>query len=503
MGGKSPSVASRRARIFVILRDDLLKCLPNPLAAGQSVDCDEKNKRPRFGSLLHKISKANAFAFLHRGEKWPPRSFSLKMKPRFVSLLLILCLFLPGAGGEFTASAQIDSLIYMTDATLNAEQKGDLRLNFDNLLFVRDNEYQGHLAKGYTLPGFWLDPTLSFQPLRNLRLEVGVHMLHYWGTNKYPCFNYSDLVSWEGDSYQKGFHCVPVLRAHFQPLKGLDIIIGTIYGRANHGLAEPLYSEEMNLSSDPEAGVQAIWENRFLRLDSWINWETFIFDDDDHQESFTFGLSSRFFLNPCHGGGTTEANFDKPKPTKWYVPFQFLFQHHGGEVNTEATDRSVKTWLNAAAGIGVDLPLRTRLPVKLNLEATGTFYRQQSGSLLPFDQGFGLYVKATAAVSDFSLSLGYWQSHKFISIFGNPHFGTLSLKEDGLTYRNPSMLTAHVEYAKELAKGFAWGFHGDLYGVLPAETYSETNGWNRSGAKVSFSAGVYLRVNPSFLLKKF
>lgn len=425
------------------------------------------------------------------------------MKPRFVCLLLLLCLILPGAGGAPGASAQIDSLIYLSEATLKAEQKGDLRLNFDNLLFVRDNEYQGHLAKGYTLPGFWLDPTLSFQPLANLRLEVGVHMLHYWGTNKYPCFNYSHLVSWEGDSYQKGFHCVPVLRAHFQPVRTLDILIGTLYGRANHGLVEPLYSEEMNLSSDPETGVQVVWNNRFLRLDSWINWETFIFEDDDHQESFTFGVSSRFFLNPGRGGAAAQAKSLKPMQAKWYVPLQFLFQHHGGEVNTKASDREVKTWLNAAAGVGVDLPLATRLPVRLNLEATGSFFRQQSGSLLPYDQGFGLYAKATARVSDFSLSLGYWQSHKFISIFGNPHFGTLSLKEDGLTYRNPSMLTAHFEYVKAFAKGFAWGFHGDLYGVLPVETYSQTSGWSHLGTKVSLSAGIYLRVHPSFLLKKF
>lgn len=73
------------------------------------------------------------------------------------------------------ATAQIDSLIYNTDnPTIVADERYELRLNVDGMAFFRDNEYNTKDAvKGYTLPGVWLQPSVSYQPLRNLKLELG------------------------------------------------------------------------------------------------------------------------------------------------------------------------------------------------------------------------------------------------------------------------------------------------------------------------------------------
>jgi hypothetical protein len=41
-------------------------------------------------------------------------------------------------------------------------------------------------------------------------------------------------------------------------------------------------------------GVQMQWQTKPLDFDVWVNWESFIFDKDTHQEAFTFGLSARY-----------------------------------------------------------------------------------------------------------------------------------------------------------------------------------------------------------------
>lgn len=389
------------------------------------------------------------------------------------------------------ANAQMDSLIFREETRISPERKGELRLDIDNINFVRDNEYKSKQAKGYTLPGFWLQPTLSFQPLKNLKVEAGIYMMRYWGANKYPNLNYSDIAVWKGDQTQKGFHCLPVFRVQWALSPTFNIVLGTLHGKNNHRLTEPLYNPEMGLTADPEAGVQLLWNARPLDFDLWVNWESFIFRDDLHQEAFTFGLSTRF-----------KANRPTAR-THVYFPLQAVFQHRGGEINPDAKPRDVKTWLNAAAGIGMDFHLKNRLFTKLNLETTACYFGQQAGSLLPFDKGYGIYAKAAADVWRFRIHAGYWHCKDFTTVLGNPLFGAMSTFEEGFVYDSPSMAVAKVEYSQPLGKGFAWGIHADVYSNLKADAYSPTDGWHEEGNALNFAAGLYLRIHPSFLLKRF
>lgn len=385
----------------------------------------------------------------------------------------------------------MNSLLFHEDPNIDRNGKGELTFRFDNINFIRDNEYQGNLTKGYTLPGFWIQPTFGYQPLRNLKVEAGVYLLRYWGANKYPNLNYSDIGEWKGNQVQKGFHCLPVFRVQMALTNTLDIVLGTLYGKNNHNLVDPLYNKEMGLTADPEAGIQILWKTRPMNFDMWVNWESFIFQNDDHQESFTFGLSTRFKANRPNAH------------THIYFPVQLLFQHRGGEINPEAESRQVKTWLNAAGGIGADIYLRNHLFTKLNLEATATYFGQQAGDMLPFDNGYGIYAKATADVWRFQIRAGYWQCKDFITIFGNPLFGAVSISREGLTYDQPKLITAGIEYSQTFGKGFSWGIHADVFNNLAVDAYSKEHGWYRESNALSFAAGLYLRINPSFLIKRF
>lgn len=398
-------------------------------------------------------------------------------------------------------SQDISSLIYTEDTTFSGDEVRQLRLRFRNLNFFRNNEYKGNLVKGYTLPGLWILPSVSYQPLKTLKIEAGAYMLRYWGESRYPNTHYAELPGANADDTQSAFHAVPFFRVHYAPKPGVSLVIGDIYGQNNHGLIEPLYNKEMVMTSDPEAGVQLLWNMRHFNLDIWINWESFIFQGDNHQEEFTFGLSSRVKAND-YPSGVSGAHF--------YFPVQLLFKHQGGEINTTATVRGVKTWLNAAAGFGVDIKMPFRYFKRLNLEADAAYYAQQKGEVFPFDNGYGVYGKISAYVGNFRVNAAYWQCHDFVSLMGDPLFGAVSMSERNLVYDNPKTARLGIEYSHQIGNGFALGVHADVYNTFAVDSHGFETASDGSSVRVnsrvpnsiSFLAGIYLRTDFGFLIKR-
>ena len=404
---------------------------------------------------------------------------------RLSKLVAVALALLTYTNADAQVSVHIDSLLFENSHRIDSASCGELRLNFDALCFFRDNEYKGSLSKGYTLPGYRLQPTVSYQPLKNLRVEVGVSMLHYWGANN------SDISTWKGDQTQTGFHLLPFFNVQLAVSRNFNLILGNIYGGANHRLIEPLYNQENALSADPEMGVQMQWQTKPLDFDVWVNWESFIFDKDTHQEAFTFGLSTRFKANRPE------------RRTHVYFPLQVVMQHRGGEINPDAEQRQVKTWMNAAAGVGVTIHTDNSILTRLNAEADVAYYRQMTGALLPFDNGKGVYVKAEADIWRFCLRGAYWDSSKFISIFGNPLYGSVGIHNRDFQMQRNRTVCAQLSYAQELGKGFSWGVQADVFNTLPTDDFVVGDKVYNNNNKVSLAAGIYLRVKPSFLLKKF
>lgn len=412
----------------------------------------------------------------------PYDSFSCN---RLITTLLLCCLF-PFAG----LRAQLSERVYQTDYRIDAEKKGELRIELDNISFFRDNEYTGSVMDGYSLPGFWVQPKAVYYPLKNIKLEAGLHLLYYWGATKYPNMAYQDIAVWKGEQYQHKLHILPFFRAQFALSKHVDIVLGDIYGGANHRLIEPLYTPELNLTADPEAGLQLVYTSKPVDLDVWVDWQSFIFREDVHQESFIVGLSTRFKLN------APESRFH------FYVPLQGVIQHRGGEIDTIYT-QSVQTLMNGAVGLGGVWNTGHRLWKRVNVEVDGTGYYQQAGQLWPFDQGAGIYAKASADVYDFQVKASYFAAHNFISLLGLPFYGAVSTKQEGVTFRNPQLVYFGVEYSKQLGKGYALGIDLDVYHRLAGQAMHPEKGSFQAGSATSFAVGIYFRINPSFLIKKF
>lgn len=392
-------------------------------------------------------------------------------------------------GLSLSLSAQINTKVYQSEHRIDTLKEGELSFELDNISFFKDNEYAGGIQKGYSLPGFWIQPKLVYHPLKRIKLELGAHLLRYWGASKYPCYAYHDIPEWGGEQYQHGFHALPWFRAQVDLSERFSIVLGDIYGGANHRLIEPLYNQELNLTSDPEAGLQILYDAPFMNLDVWVNWQSFIFREDTHQEAFLVGLSSRFNLNP------------ESKTFHFYVPIQATVQHRGGEIDTIYT-HSVQTLMNASVGVGGVWNVAHRVVNRIGAEADLALSYQQAGELWPFDSGTGLYFRAYADLKDFRVKAGYWRCKDFVSLLGSPFYGALSFKDEGTLFHSPQMATLGLEYARSLGHGFSIGADVDIYCHLKGNKTTAEGEYLPTSSATSFSAGVYLRINPSFLLWK-
>lgn len=399
-----------------------------------------------------------------------------------VVLLFVLAIF----GPVMPVFSQVEERVYKRDYKIDTTNCGSLCLELDNISFFKDNEFGGTVMKGYSLPGVWLQPKVVYYPLKNIKLELGMHALIYSGAYKYPNFAYHDIAFWKGWQYQKGAHVLPFFRAQVA-FSRLNLVLGNIYGASTHELIEPLYHPELTLTADPEMGIQVLYDSHRWHLDAWVNWQSYIFEEDTHQEAFTVGLSNRLFYN------SQESRFH------FYSPIQVTLQHRGGEQDTLLTN-SVQTLMNGAVGIGTTWNIHGKVLKRVNWEMDILGYYQQAGNLWPYDKGLGFYTALYADLKNVRLKAGYSLSRDFISLFGIPYFGSVSTKYEGAVYDNPHTFFGSLEYSRCFGKHYAVGIKADVWQYSPEAMIEADGVKSHPGNSVSFSVGVYFRANPSFFL---
>lgn len=411
----------------------------------------------------------------------------MKSPKFFLTVLYVLAAMIPA-----TAAAQSTGRILFGDspeAVTDTAGVKELRLDVDALLFLRNDEFETPLQSGYTLPGFRMRPTLTYRPSPTVNVEAGLYALRYWGADSYPNAAYRDLP-FASDDRSRTFHILPVLRASMSTPWGLTVVLGTLYGGESHRLPEPLYAPELNLTADPEAGVQLLYDNPRVHADLWVNWESFIYRADRHQEVFLFGLSG-------------QAHLTRPgSAIDLYAPLSLLTQHRGGEV--DSTDTGVQTLLNASVGLGLRHDFKRRALGEVGAEAHFLVYRQVAGDMWPHDSGTAWYLHGWADVGPVRFKLGYQHSHRFISLLGYPLFGTLGTTPSAYTYNNMSTVVAGADFHHTFHPGYTLGAGIDFYHQPESTGWSTPlQEWNKHKASTSFCFGIYMRLSPSFLLKRF
>lgn len=447
-----------------------------------------------------------------------------------VSCVVALLSFMP-----LSLRAQMDSILFYNDYAIDSTTVKELHLHVDNLTFLKDNEWDGDVVKGYTLPGLWLQPKVSYSPLPEIQLEAGLHALIYAGTIKYPSLMYQDLPKWKGDQYQKGTHLLPFFRANMK-LGPAHVVLGNIYGGATHMLPDPLYAQELNLTADPEMGGQLLIDLPRWHFDVWINWQSFTFKGDYHAEAFCAGFTSRYSLV-----GKTSSMADKGYELT--LPISALAQHVGGEIDTVG---GISTHFNASVGIELKRHRPATWLRYWSAEAHLLGYSQNKGETWPINNGWGAYIAGHMQFNNgLGLKLGYMHNHDFQPLLGYNYYGTIAKGQADATplttpapasaptttvhattpaatvpataatsapiptttpaatvpaasaaalitaYRHPNLVTLQADWTKAFARSYAFGIRVEAFAYMASKSSFNT------------SFGLFFRATPSFrLLKK-
>ena len=402
----------------------------------------------------------------------------LSKKRPSLGLCKLACLLIMFSADVNKANAQMWDAIAQTDYRIDSVNVRAVRVGVRSLAFFKDNEYSSDLTKGYSLPGVWVQPHVAYTPLRQIELQLGLHALIYDGANKYPCYAYHDIARWKGQQYQKGAHLLPFFRAQAD-FRTLTVVLGNLYGQYMHKLVRPLFNQEHNMSEDPETGLQLLWQRRRLLADTWLNWQSYIFEEDSHQEAFTVGASWHVRL----------GNMDSP--CEWYLPVNAVVQHRGGEQDTTAM--GVQTLCNGSVGAGMRWHAQRRGLQELRAEIDVLGCWQQSGELWPFDTGASYHVTAGAnLVRGLGVDVGFYNApRQFVSLYGAPFFTTVSLR-DGLARHGLKTAYARADYHYDFGKDYSLGAEVEAYQCWTGRTPTKA-----AAQEFNFSFGIYLRVSPT------
>lgn len=384
---------------------------------------------------------------------------------------------------------------YRVDST----QTKTLGIELEALAFFKDNEFDGNVQRGYSLPGVRLQPRLTYTPIDEIKLELGLHATIYSGANKYPCYVFHDIATWKGDQYQSGAHLLPFFRATAR-FKSITLAVGDIYGGATHGFVEPMYNPELILTDDPEMGFQMIVDTKRWHSDLWMNWQSYIFKESSHQEAFTVGWTQNINV------------WKRTKEDRTHsldIPIQLVIQHRGGEQDN--TKMGVQTIANGALGMGYEYKAPgNRIVTGVQAEVMALYCLQQSGNLWPFKNGPALWVKASVDfIRDLRVTAGFFSAKNFCSLYGSQYFGTLSTKRAGGRFDGMNTGLISLEYSRTFANAYTIGANLKAYIyktgslALPADDTHPEPYTIPGEFRTPFSFGVYFRCSPSFVLKRF
>lgn len=396
---------------------------------------------------------------------------------------IVLLLFLIGISKAF---AQYKGSFY-NNYNLDSNKIGLLYLDIDDINFFKNNEFLGEKISGYTLPGFILKPKLSLQLSKKINIEAGFNLLHFWGADKYPSsYYYSTIAEWETKNYQDVFHVNLIFTAQIELAKNLHLVLGSFHKNNNHNLITPLYNNEINIGSDPESGIQLLYNSEYFSLDSWLNWHHFMFKNNAEQESFTFCLSTLSKI----------LNTDK---LELYIPIQWVVRHYGGEIDT-TPNMKTETYMNMDIGLGVKYKIDKKYIKSYGFDINYAIYNSNCNSTLK--KGYGIFPRIFMENNDYRFNLGYWVSENFLPILGSAHFGNISTKIPDLIFNKMSMIYSSIEYTYKYHKNYSLGFDIEYYHYLPYSYNVSNIEYKNKIGKNSFSIGLYLRLNPRFKLLK-
>lgn len=304
-------------------------------------------------------------------------------------VLLILVFLL----SNFVSFAQLENEFFTDETSFCHNDSSQLILSIKNTNFFKNNEYFNEFVKGYTLIGYFINPRISYLPHKKIYFEFGGHFLKYSGVNDFSLK-------------------IPTFRVVYKAGKHFHIVLGNIYGTYNHDLIRPIYHTERYFTDNIENGLQFLVNKPHFKMDTWLNWEQYIFNQSPFQEIFTIGNSS-------------EIVFTNTKKHQVSLPMQAIITHRGGQI--DAADGEVESLANTALGLRYNYLNKNTLIQKIQFSGSLVSFADISpNKWLPYINGYGIYSKMFIESKHFALIAGHWYGDMFITTRGEPIFQSIS-----------------------------------------------------------------------------
>lgn len=367
---------------------------------------------------------------------------------KVLKLTIFLFLF------SFFAKAQVNNNLLENNSSISESK---WQLNVYNHNYMRNYEYFNRFADGITYFGTILQPTVIFNPQKNLSLEGGLYMRKDYGAS---------------GLYDKQ----TTFRINYHPGKW-QIIAGQLKGNVSHHLPEAIYNYDRIITNHLEFGNQFIYDDSSLHFDAWINWENMIYKISPVQEQVSGGF---------HG----DWNVKKGDKLEITIPFSFLAYHKGGQIDTP--DRNLQTLLNTAIGAEFKYHYNNKPHHFLFADAQFmTFNDFSFTKVYPAKNGYGVMANLGWKFGHTSLSTTYWNSNNFYAVHGAPLYGSVSdqMNNAGYYQTSRSLLFFRLISDYEISKNFTISARLEPYIDLDDPSFE-------------FSNSLFLTYRDSFDLKR-
>lgn len=374
-----------------------------------------------------------------------------QMFRRFFQILLALFLFTAQYGFAQLNNTHLETFQYI-DSTKNQQ----LYFQFNSFSFLKNNEYFGKIADGFTLFGNQFSPKFIYQPAPNVSIEAGVYAWKDFGNDEFTSVQPIFTIKVQKDSSQ--------------------FLFGNLDGQLNHHLVEPMLNFERVILNRQEFGIQYTKRTSKTFFDGWIDWQQMIYKGSDFQEKIFAGFSWNKRL-------IQHKNF------KLSLPVQLTLLHHGGQITSSKDTSQVVTYTNVALGVEAELKTEGFFQ-RFKTQNYWLGYRQNSGYNPYFSEGSGIYLNLLAETKVMNLMLSYWQSSGFFAEAGGDLYQSV-----GRVYRNPNQLEKErkllfFRFMKD------WKLIDNLWLTFRFEPYFDLN--NHS---FEHSEGLFLTYRQGFKLK--
>ncbi|MBP5516505.1 MAG: hypothetical protein J6X86_06095 [Bacteroidales bacterium] len=322
----------------------------------------------------------------------------------------------------------------------------DMRLSENHLLldidaagFFFDAEYATPMAKGYTVTGFRLSPTLVYGINNRAQLRVGLNASLFAGLDSM-------------------YRLRPTFSLVYKPSEWLTLVAGTIYGSYSHRLDAPVYDPSRWIYNYQEDGLQILTKTKMWSSDTWLDWSHYLTPWTADQERFTMGSQHvvSFFkytrttgepIRPCCA--ERKAVHDtmcidtivafigdcfRPERQSFNIdiPFHFVASHRGGEVKT--IDTNTVTTFNERIGVRLQYTSNKKHTHRFTLDLPFYYYQLEDKDL--DNGGKGFYPMLTYEFKSIDrnerkgwsllASAGWWHGDHYFSAYGSPQFWSVN-----------------------------------------------------------------------------